>query len=179
MDLSEHSSGDLEPIKSTVPNENFPNLPSLSKLVIWETENLTVSQAHSYSLPGYLFVESKLAVTSTSGFSASEQSEFFAAVSKAEGVVRGLVSPEKIYVLRFGESSEKVHFHIVPRTRRLLDAYLSACPDSPPYNGARITAWLWQNSQLLGHCTDELSAFISAARTKWREGPRTDTGSFS
>jgi diadenosine tetraphosphate (Ap4A) HIT family hydrolase len=165
-------------MKSAVPHDDFPISPPLSKMVIWESANLIVSQAHSYSLPGYLFVESKLAVSGIGGFSASEQLEFFTAVSKAEGVVRGLVSPEKVYVLSFGESSEQVHFHIIPRTRRLLDAYLSACTHSRPYSGASITAWLWQNSQLLGHRPEELSSFISAARVKWRESPLTDAGSF-
>jgi hypothetical protein len=39
-----------------------------------------------------------------------------------------------------------VHFHAVPPTQRILDAFLVQCPGEPPHSGARIVDWLCRSS---------------------------------
>lgn len=79
-------------------------------------------------------------------------------------IVRELVAPERIYTLRFGEMNPRIHFHVIPRTARVAEAYAGEVEDAPPYNGARLVDWLWTRHASLGFTDGELRDFVAAAR---------------
>ena len=137
----------------------------MNQFTIWQSENFSISQSYDFLLPGYLFVECAAGVKSLAALTAEHSAELGSALKHAEHIVQTLVNPERIYVLKFGESDQRVHFHIIPRTRKVLDAYLKSVNDEPPYNGALITAWVWSNARTLGHTEKEISEFISSARS--------------
>ena len=131
---------------------------------LWQSEFFKLSQSYDYRFPGYLFVECISSVQKLNNLHSDESQELIAALKLAEHLIHTLIRPERIYILKFGESEQRVHFHIVPRTAKLLDAYLRTCMVSPPYNGALITVWLWANANSLGHSDEEINGFISSAR---------------
>lgn len=131
---------------------------------IWVSQRARIQHARDVLLPGYLFVESLDDDAALWERDATFRHELADAVAVAEGLVARLVAPQRIYVLRFGESGGRMHFHIIPRTQSVLAGYLSMVADSAPYNGAKIAAWLWEHSQRLGHTRAEVTQFIEAAR---------------
>lgn len=137
----------------------------MDSLDIWAFGPVKITHARNYRLPGYLFVEG----ASDTPYSIRAQIELKEALAlatiKAENLVRALLNPQKVYVLKFGESSEKEHFHIIPRTAALLQHYLSGNDDAFPYNGAKITSWLWAHSSSLGHTEAEIRNFVLSARS--------------
>lgn len=136
----------------------------MNSLDIWASDLVKISHARSYRLPGYLFVEC-VPAKSLDVCARSKTKEALAlATVRAENIVSALLNPQKVYVLRFGESSENEHFHIIPRTDALLQKYLSENDDSAPYNGAKITSWLWERSASLGYAERDINDFISRAR---------------
>ena len=140
----------------------------MRELLVRESEHTTVEQAHSYRVPGYLIVQPKAACTCVSDLSAEQASDLFECLVQAESLVRVIVEPERLYVLKFGEENPQVHFHIIPRTEKLAEAYLTHVPDGRPYNGAKIVAWTWQNHASLGYSDEEIGAFVQQARETLR-----------
>lgn len=136
---------------------------------IWQSEHFKLSQSYDFHLPGYMFVECLSGARALNHFNSAESEGLTSVLKLAEHLLHLLVRPERIYILKFGESDDRVHFHIVPRTRELLKSYLDECKDNPPYNGALITAWLWANSGSLGHSEADIHAFISSARKACEE----------
>jgi len=138
----------------------------MNPYIIWESELIRISHSYDFRLPGYLFVENRIGAPSLESFPPNTHGQLGEALRLAEYLVRKIVSPERVYILKFGESDERVHFHVIPRTRKLLDAYLSSENDEPPFNGALITAWVWKNADRLGHTMDEINAFVQRARAE-------------
>jgi diadenosine tetraphosphate (Ap4A) HIT family hydrolase len=133
---------------------------------IWESELFRITHSRDYRLPGYLFVENCVDASNLNSFPPNTQGQLGEALRLAEYLVRKFASPERVYILKFGESDDRVHFHVIPRTRKLLDAYLSCEKDEAPFNGALITAWLWKNADRLDHNLEEVNAFVQSARTE-------------
>lgn len=138
----------------------------MDRHTIWESPSFRISQSYSYPLPGYLFVEALADARRLDRLSPDTRRELGEVLALAEHLVTSIVAPERVYILKFGESDELAHFHVIPRTRRLLDAYLASEADTAPYNGARITAWLWANGAKLNHPSAEADAFVAAARVE-------------
>jgi len=133
---------------------------------IWTSKSFRIAHAYSYRLPGYLFVENLVDARSLNSLSPEASGELGDALALAERLIHKIIHPERLYILKFGESDDRIHFHLIPRTRKLLDAYLATETDEPPYNGARITAWLWKNADQLGHSTEEIDAFVKTAKAE-------------
>lgn len=131
---------------------------------IWESTHFRLSQSYDFRLPGYMFVECLSGARRMNDFGPGESEELAAVLKLAESLLHLLVRPERIYILKFGESDDRIHFHVIPRTAELLKSYLDERQDSPPYNGALITAWLWANAGRLGHGEADIEDFISSAR---------------
>jgi diadenosine tetraphosphate (Ap4A) HIT family hydrolase len=132
--------------------------------LVFESEHFTAEQARSYRLPGYLIVESKAEVDRLDVLSRDSAQDLAMCLAEAERIVRELVSPERIYTLRFGEVNPRIHFHVIPRSTRVAAAYAAEVEDAPPYNGARLVDWLWTHHANLGFTDEELRSFVAAAR---------------
>lgn len=94
-------------------------------------------------------------------------------LADAESWIRALEPVTRVYALRFGESDGAVHFHVVPRTQRILDAFLVQRPGEPPHSGARIVDWLWFHQDELGYSDRDIEAWVERARA--HIGPGDDT----
>lgn len=138
-------------------------------LVVFETGSFVVSQAGGTRLPGYLIVEDRRGRTRLSDLAADERAELFDLLAMSELVVREAVRPERVYVLRFGDEVERIHFHVVPRTKELAAVYAADVGDEPPWRGARLMDWLWRHHERLGHTDDEIRDFVTRARAAWRD----------
>ncbi|MDF1798708.1 MAG: hypothetical protein P1V81_05995 [Planctomycetota bacterium] len=136
----------------------------MSDQLIFETANFTAEQASGYRLPGYVIVQLKPPGTQLAALTPAQSAELTACLAEAERLVQELVQPERIYLMKFGELVPQIHFHVMPRTAALAAAFQAETGDQPPFNGARVVAWLWEHHASLGHTDAELADFVTRAR---------------
>jgi len=111
-------------------------------LRIFEDERFTVDQCDSCLVPGYLIVRLNGAVVALGQLdpdSARGVGEMLSRVSRA---IQEAVGPERVYTLSFCELDPRLHFHLFPRTRALLEAYWRATGSAgEPVSGPRLFEW--------------------------------------
>ncbi len=145
----------------------------MTEHLIHESRHFTTRQASDTRVPGHLIVASRVACTSLDGFTPDQAADLMRCLVRAETLVQQLLQPERIYVLKFGEAVPQIHFHVFPRTARLLRAYLAEVADREPYSGARIMDWVWTHRESAGFTDEEIRSFVDAARA--RLGPEVET----
>ena len=131
---------------------------------ILDSTHFSINQARSYCVPGYLIVECKTGRTHLGELDAAGEQDLLNCLAEAERLVREIIAPERIYVLKFGEADAKLHFHVVPRTDRIARAYLAEVDDEAPYRGAAIVDWIWRRHESLGFSKEEIAEFVDEAR---------------
>ncbi len=89
---------------------------------------------------------------------------------RAEAMVRELLQPERTYWMQFGEMVPQLHYHLVPRTAHVGEAYALASGEEAPLDGARLVAWLWEEHASLGYDERALEDFLRRARAWWGVG---------
>ncbi len=136
----------------------------MSNHLLFETENFTASQADEYRIPGYVIVDAKSEATELADFSSEVAAELMQCLARAEALVKNLIQPERIYLMKFGEMVPRVHFHIFPRTARIGDAYAAEVDDPKPYTGARLVDWIWLHHAGLGFTDGDIEGFVERAR---------------
>ena len=136
----------------------------MNESLIYESEHTTIEHSYGFRVPGYLFVQPKTSSTRFAELSAAQGADLMASIARAESIITQLIQPERVYALKLGEEDQRIHFHIIPRTAQIEEAYLAAVSDKKPYSGARIVDWIWHNHLSLGYSEDDVSAFIQAAR---------------
>ena len=135
-----------------------------SEYEVWEGREFLIGQSWSVRLPGYVVVDCKRDVARISDLGTETAGELFESLSLAERLLERLVAPERVFFLKFGNEVPRLHFHVVPRTERLVRAYLADVRDDDPLNGAAIVQWVWSRSERLGHTDAEIAAFVAQAR---------------
>ena len=130
---------------------------------LFETAHFIARQA-PYRLPGYVILDSKAEVDDLAALAPDAAADLMHCLREAERIVRALVTPERVYTLRFGEVQPRIHFHVVPRTPRVAEAYTAKIDDPAPHNGARLVDWLWEHHADLGFSDDDLGAFVTQAK---------------
>jgi diadenosine tetraphosphate (Ap4A) HIT family hydrolase len=136
----------------------------MSQYLIHESRHFTTRQAPDTRVPGHLIVASTAECTALGGFTPDQAADLMHCLARAETLVQRLLQPERIYILKFGEVVPRIHFHIFPRTVRLLQAYLGEVTDQEPYSGARIMDWVWTHPDSTGFADEEIRSFVAAAR---------------
>ncbi len=136
----------------------------MKNYTIFETDHFIASQANSYRIPGYVIVLSKAKNTRMADFSQEQAADLTKCLAAAEALVQRIVKPERIYILKFGEENPLIHFHVFPRTERIANAYVTKVQDEPPYSGARIIDWIWNNHESLGFSDEDIRHFIDEAK---------------
>ncbi|MGF6243770.1 hypothetical protein SAMN05444165_0227 [Paraburkholderia phenazinium] len=131
---------------------------------IYRTSFYKLSQAYSFHVPGYLILETLSPARRFSDIPSEADADLVSCFRVAERLLDSLLNPERIYFLRFGESTENIHFHIVPRTSAIADMYGRPAPGEDALNGAGVVSWLWANHQRLGYAESDVRVFIQAAR---------------
>ena len=135
----------------------------LAGRLIHATEHTTIHQA-AYRFPGYLIVTPKSAAETLGALSPEALADFFGALLLAETFVQRVLQPERTYLLKFAEFLPQLHMHVIPRTGFLGKHYEAATREPHPYNGAALTAWLWDHHGTLGFKDDDLDLFVTRAR---------------
>lgn len=138
----------------------------MNRNLIHESMHFTTSQASDSGVPGHLVVMSRVECTSLAGFTPDQAADLVRCLVQAENLVQEILRPDRIYVLKFGEAVPRIHFHVFPRTPRLLHAYLSQVADREPYSGARIMDWVWTHREAVGFADEEIRSFVETARAR-------------
>ena len=141
----------------------------MNNYLIFETDYFTVSQTSDYRVPGYVIILSKAPFTHITEFTPEQAGDLVRCLANAEAIVQQIIEPERIYIMKFGEVNPRIHFHVFPRTSRIATAYEKAVEDKPPYNGARVVDWIWNNHESLGFTNAEIEAFAEEARKNFRQ----------
>jgi diadenosine tetraphosphate (Ap4A) HIT family hydrolase len=98
--------------------------------LIYESDHYRVEHARDCRIRGYLIVTPKVPVRKLSAMSAAALRDLGATLARASQALEDLLEPARTYCARFGEGSEEIHFHIFPRTARLLDLYRREHPET-------------------------------------------------
>ena len=110
--------------------------------LIFETEHFQVAHCRDCFVPGYLIVSSRSTVKSLGEMAPPMSQELGEVLQRATQAIEAVVKPERTYCARFGEETEALHFHLFPRTRRLLDEYCrSADHEGGPCSGPQVFEW--------------------------------------
>ncbi len=138
--------------------------------LIHESTHFTTRQASDTRVPGHLIVASRNECTSLDRFTPDQAADLMRCLVRAEALLQQILQPERIYILKFGEAVPQIHFHVFPRTARLLQAYLTEVVDREPYSGARIMDWAWTHRESAGFADEEIQSFVDAARARLGPG---------
>lgn len=136
---------------------------------IYQSDYYTLSQVHGFRLPGYLILSSNTPVSRFSDLPLQADADLGTCIRLADTLLRKLLEPERVYLLRFGESIEAIHFHIIPRTNDIASQFSAPGQVQPGLNGADIASWIWHNHDALGYSDMDIDSFIQRARQFVRE----------
>jgi diadenosine tetraphosphate (Ap4A) HIT family hydrolase len=112
------------------------------KLTVFKDEHFLVSQCAKCDIPGYLILEFKHNSKNLYQSPKAAQKQLGILIAKLEHIIEQTISPLNIYILKFGEETKSLHFHIFPRTTKITDEYLKEYPkQSISINGPKIFDW--------------------------------------
>jgi diadenosine tetraphosphate (Ap4A) HIT family hydrolase len=64
-----------------------------------------------------------------------------ATLAVAAAAIEAVLRPERVYCALFSEQTDKVHFHLFPRTEWLRTKYFAAHPRESEISGPRLMDW--------------------------------------
>ena len=109
---------------------------------VFEDELLTLDHADYCAVPGYLILRLRTAVESLAQLDSEAAARVGQVMSRAARAIERAVGAERVYCLSFCEVDRQLHFHLFPRSRRLLDAYETATTTTgEPVNGPLLFEW--------------------------------------
>jgi len=132
--------------------------------LLFQTHHFTVRQASRYRIPGYLIVQSRAPCVHVADLSPDQGTDLTQCLGGAEALVQKILQPDRIYILKLGEESPQIHFHIFSRTQTIAAAYLAQVSEKRPYSGARIVDWVWHHHQSLGFTDEQIQDFVGKGR---------------
>lgn len=110
--------------------------------LIFADEIFSLEACLAHQIPGYLILRLRQVHPTFSGLSDQVAQQLGLAVAKISALVEGKVAAETVYVMRFGEESRQIHFHIFPRTRRMDEAFRSHHSSCGQFlNGPLVFEW--------------------------------------
>lgn len=142
--------------------------PSKTPTVVYQDEYFRIEQ--SAQIPGHLtiFLKAQPKALSDVPFKALEQ--LGPLLARAMKAIQDVIQPDRIYVLRFGEELEALHFHLFPRTQGMAELWAKTYPQQT-FGGGTLFDWIRQPeilSQLVFPltCTEAVSRFQSALQRR-------------
>jgi len=112
------------------------------ELRVFEDEYVTVDQCESCLVPGYLVVRLTGPAVTMARLTPRASGRLGEMLSRAARAIEDVVAPERVYALSFCELDQRLHFHLFPRTRPLLDAYWRATGSGgEPVSGPKLFEW--------------------------------------
>ncbi len=111
-------------------------------LRIFEDEHVTVGQCATSAVPGYLIVRLKGPTRSLAELDAGSASRLGVTLARVAAAIEEATAAERVYCLAFAEVDPRLHFHLFPRTRAVLEAYWRATGTAgEPVNGPKLFEW--------------------------------------
>lgn len=93
-------------------------------------------------VPGYLVLCSRRPATSLTDLTGDGREELGVTLDLLERAVSSIIKPDRIYMLRFSEALDTLHFHIFPRTAELGARFaLENAGDELALNGPAVFMW--------------------------------------
>ena len=119
----------------------MPNRRS-DELRVFEDDHFTVEQCDSCPVPGYLILRLKGPGVTIGQLGREGSGRLGEILSRTARAIEEVVAPKRVYCLSFCEIDRRLHFHLFPRTRSLLEAYRRAvgCADEP-VDGPQLFEW--------------------------------------
>ena len=112
------------------------------ELRVFEDEQFTADQCETCAVPGYLILRLKGPATSLAGLDPAAAGRLGEMLARATRAIEEATSAERVYSLAFAEIDLRLHFHLFPRTRAVLEAYWRATGTAgEPVNGPKLFEW--------------------------------------
>lgn len=109
---------------------------------VYEDGFVTLDHANYCSIPGYLILRTKAEVESLAQLDDRSAAHVGMVLARAARAIEGAVGAERVYCLSFCEVDRRLHFHLFPRTRRLLEECASATGTAgEEVNGPLLFEW--------------------------------------
>jgi diadenosine tetraphosphate (Ap4A) HIT family hydrolase len=109
---------------------------------VLEDDLFTLDDSEESAIPGYLVLRVKAVGATLAGLDATVASRLGGMLATAARAITGAVAAERVYCLSFCELDPRLHFHLFPRTRWLLDAYQQGTGTAgEPVNGPAMFEW--------------------------------------
>lgn len=96
----------------------------MKESLIYENDHFKIAQCADFPIPGYLIVSPKVEVRSLSEMKSETLAELGNTLALATKALEEVLQPGQVYCAKFGELNNLVHFHVFPRTKRILEEYL-------------------------------------------------------
>ena len=100
-----------------------------------------IEPCSSCPIAGYLIVSPRLRVSSLAELSPGAQAGLGVTLAAATRAIERVVHPRRVYCALFAEETGSVHFHLFPRSDRLVSSYFTAHPDEADISGPRLLDW--------------------------------------
>ena len=108
---------------------------------VFASREFTCASCRDCDVPGYMILTPTPSSQSIAELTYRQRARLGGVLAKVEEAVAKATGAERVYVLRFSEGLETVHFHIFPRTAELEARYREATGLSGPRNGEEMFAW--------------------------------------
>ena len=102
----------------------------MENFVVFENKHFIVKQCSDVLIPGYLIITPKIEVFYFSDLPQDVLPLLTSLIAKVEKVLREVLNVKMIYIAKFTELNKGLHFHIFPRTERILQEYIRDNPSS-------------------------------------------------
>jgi diadenosine tetraphosphate (Ap4A) HIT family hydrolase len=114
----------------------------MTKNTFIETNHLTIKYPTTGLIPGYMIITTKGEIYSLADLSPAARTHMIDTLAQTHKLLNKVIAPQRIYTLSIGEIEPRLHFHVFPRTRTLLEAYKTANPDQTGgINGLHLFDW--------------------------------------
>jgi len=111
-------------------------------LRIWQDDRFTVEHSHECGVPGYVVLRLTAPVRSLAELDPELSRSLGEALTRTAQAIEQVTGPERVYCLSFCEVDRRLHFHLFPRTRALLEAYRAGTgAGTGPPNGPTLFEW--------------------------------------
>lgn len=117
-----------------------------TSLRVFEDDLFVLDHADSCAVPGYLVLRLKWHANSLADLTAATAHALGPMLARASRAIEEVTGADRVYCLSFCELDRRLHFHLFPRTRWVLQRYWTATgSERDPVNGPAVFEWARAN----------------------------------
>jgi diadenosine tetraphosphate (Ap4A) HIT family hydrolase len=122
--------------------DDLPTQAQPADLRVWHDELFTVSHSAECVVPGYVVVRLAGSAESLAELDPGRAGALGKVLSRTASAIERATDADRVYCLSFCEVDRRLHFHLFPRTRALLEAFRDASGAGPgPADGPALFQW--------------------------------------